>query len=181
MKAAPAEAERTPPGRPARGHLGRCGGPPAARADDGGRRAPSAVGYGSPQPGLPARPNRRAVNPRAPPAAGSRTLRPSRPPRVTPESRGTVATVSPALGPRATLPPGLLGGSPSGLPERFTASLGTRCALLSRALSPRCRWAVGGSRSSCLPAAHLGVPGSSKHQGLSTPLPSACGHEYFRS
>lgn len=38
-EAARAEAERTPPGRPARGHLGRCGDRPSGttRGDDGGR------------------------------------------------------------------------------------------------------------------------------------------------
>lgn len=182
VKAAPAEAERTnasrppcprPPGalrRPARG-TGRRRGAPGSL---GGRlRLSSAWPPGAPE------------SPRCQSARAASSWFAHAPP-VSPGAghsgvRGTEATVSPALGPRATLPPGLSGGSPSGLPESFTASLGTRCALLSQALSPRCRWADGGCRNSCLPAAHLGVPGSSKHRGLSTRLPSPCGHEYFRS
>lgn len=139
-KAAPVEAERTPPGRPARGHLGRCGGRPAARGDDGGaglpRRSATAVLSQASR-----RPNRRAVNPRAPPAAGSRTLRPSRPARATPESGGTEAAVSQAGARRS-------GHPSSGLVRRitqlFTGTLHSEpgnsvCAARSGVI-PRCRW-----------------------------------------
>lgn len=100
-----AEAERTPPGRPARGHLGRCGGrTPRHGATTGGAGLPrrSATALLSP---ASRRPSRRAVNPRAPPAAAPRTLRPSRPARAAPESCGTEATVSQALGVPGSPPP----------------------------------------------------------------------------
>lgn len=139
VKAAPAEAERTPPGRPARGHLGRCGGPPAARGYDGGAGLPrlSATALFNQDS---RRPNHRAVNRRAPRAAGSRTLRPSCPAPATPESCGSEATVSQALGPRVTPPSGFVWR----IALRFTRTLhsepGNSCALPVRSLSPRCRW-----------------------------------------
>lgn len=180
VKAAPAEAERTPPGRPARGHLGRCGGRPAARGDDGGaglpRRSATALLSQASR-----RPSRRAVNPRAPPAAGSRTLRPPRPARATPESCGTKATVSQALGPQVTPSSGL----GRRIPQLFTGTLHSEpgnsvCAAQSGVIAS-VQMEERRLQERVPLAAHLGVPGNSKHRGLSTHLPSARGHEYFRS
>lgn len=150
-EAAPAEAERTPPGRPARGHLGRCGG-----------RAGRPAGRSGATRGTPGSLGRSATALRRPPGAGLAALS-IRARRRRQLLRARSARLA-RRGPLRRLPCWPSSHPSPRPPEAKRPAVhqdaSRRARGASSALSPRCRW------DACLLAAPLGVPRSSSPEGF---------------
>lgn len=124
---------------------------PAARGDDGGRRAPSAVGYGSPQPGLPA-----PESPRCQSARAASSCSAHAPPVSPGASRSGVLRngghrLAGARRARVTPSSGLLKPAVYQNASQRAWELGERCAAGRYRLGADGTRTAAGTRASCLP------------------------------